>query len=119
MIAFYQRHQTKRVVPLKLCDALYGERTSTLQSYVEPDLSAGVSIKFGDVTSQYPNAQLHRQFVVGHPNILLNGDSAMPKIEDMNGVVKAKVLPQTHLFVPVLPYRSCSNLLFIPLSYVL
>jgi len=64
------------------------------------------------VTSQYPNAQLRRQFVVGHPKILLNGDPAMPKFEDMNGDVKAKVLPLMHLFVPVLPYRSCSKLLF-------
>lgn len=112
MKSYYDRHPTRRTSPLNLRDALYGGRTSALRTYVKPDLTKGEEIKFVDVTSQYPNANLRYAYPVGHPEIYLENDPKMPDIAQMNGVVKAKVLAPRDLFLPILPYRCCCKLMF-------
>ncbi|KAJ1518855.1 hypothetical protein ONE63_011531 [Megalurothrips usitatus] len=112
MRRFFEHHHTERIPPLRLRDALYGGRTSALRSYVKCDLTKGEVIKFVDVTSQYPNANLRFPYPAGHPDIFLKNDPKMPPVDQWNGVVKAKVLPPADLFLPVLPYRTCSKLMF-------
>ncbi|KAJ1523104.1 hypothetical protein ONE63_000997 [Megalurothrips usitatus] len=110
--AYYAHNTTKRSPPLKVRDALCGGRTSALRSYKKADLSKGEKIKFYDVCSEYPFCNFKSPYPFGHPEIFLEDDPNTPKPDEWNGVIKATVLPPQDLFLPVLPYKCCSKLMF-------
>ena len=109
---FFENYPTKRSTPLKLRDSLCGGRTSALYSYRKADLSKGEQIRFFDVCSEYPFANFKKGYVHDHPEIFLENDLKMPPINEWNGVIKCTVLPPQNLFLPVLPFKSCSKLMF-------
>ena len=109
---FFEQHTTTRTPPLNLRDALCGGRTSALYSYMKADLSKGERIQFLDVCSQYPFANYKRPYPYSHPTIYLENDPNLPPIDKWNGVIKCTVLPPQNLFLPVLPYKCNSKLMF-------
>ena len=109
---YFETHRTNRTPPLDLRDALCGGRTSALYSYKKADLSKGEQIKFLDVCSEYPFVNYKKAYPEKHPTIFLENDPNMPKIDKWNGIIKCTVLPPQNLFLPVLPYKCCSKLMF-------
>ncbi|KAK3914482.1 DNA polymerase [Frankliniella fusca] len=109
---YFEQHPTTRSFPLQLRDALCGGRTSAVRSYKKADVSKGEKIKFFDICSEYPYINLTFSYVKGHPKIFLQGDPNMPPIDTWNGVAKVTVSAPESLFLPVLPYRCCSKLMF-------
>ncbi|XP_052133059.1 uncharacterized protein LOC113215208, partial [Frankliniella occidentalis] len=112
VIEFFKNHPFKRVAPLNLRDALYGGRTSALYTEYVADLKKGEKICLFDVISEYPAQMMHKEYCYSHATPYVEGDPEMPKLKDMNGVIKATILPPTDLFIPVLPYKCCNKLLF-------
>lgn len=110
--AYFQAHPTKRSSPLVLRDTICGGRTSAYRWHHKANVSKGETIKFADVTSEYPNANMRGSYPVGHPTIYLEGDPNMPPVHMWNGTVKCTVLPPRDLFLPVLPYRARGKLMF-------
>jgi hypothetical protein len=96
--------------PLKIRDALTGGRTCPVKLFHECD--EGEVIRYVDVTSMYPTANLHMRVPTCHPEIITDPALIDNSLKSYFGVVKAKVLPPTNLFIPVLPYRANSKLLF-------
>ncbi|XP_052127745.1 uncharacterized protein LOC113213911 [Frankliniella occidentalis] len=109
---YFENTPFKRMKPLNLRDAICGGRTSALFTEYVANLEMGEKIKLLDVISEYPWVQYRKYFPEGHPTIYLEGDVDMPEIDKMNGVILATVLPPKDLFLPVLPYKCCSKLMF-------
>ena len=111
-MTYFAQHPVTRIPPLNLRDGLCGGRTSALHSYKKADLSKGEKIKFYDVCSEYPFVNFKKSYCSGHPEIFLENDPNMPPFDQWNGMIKATVLPPRNLFLPVLPYKCCSKLMF-------
>ena len=110
--AYFQTHPTTRVPPLVLRDALCGGRTSAYRWYHKANLEKGEKIKFADVISEYPNANLRGSYPVGHPTIFLEHDPNMPPFNQWNGLIKCTILPPRDLSLPVLPFKAQGKLMF-------
>ena len=67
------------------------------------------SYRYLDFTSLYPWCNKMTRTVVGHPQIITEN---FGPISTYFGLVKCTVLPPRGLFHPVLPYRTCSKLMF-------
>jgi hypothetical protein len=96
--------------PLKIRDALTGGRTCPIKLFHE--CGEGEVIRYVDVTSMYPTANLHMRVPTCHPVIITDPALMDHTLKSYFGVIKAKVLPPTNLYIPVLPYRANSRLLF-------
>jgi hypothetical protein len=97
--------------PLRIREALMGGRTCPIRLYhecVAPD----EVIKYMDVTSMYSTANLHMKVPTCHPEIITDPNVMDFSLEPYFGLIKAKVLPPTDLYIPVLPYRANAKLLF-------
>ena len=100
-------------------DGFFGGRTEAvnLRAVVsEEERRAGHSIKYYDVTSEYPFVNARRPYPLGHPKTLLQHQCPQSNEEwkqhDYFGMVKVTVLPPPQLFHPVLPYKSKGSLTF-------
>ena len=62
-----------------------------------------------DINSLYPYCNKHRKYVIGHPDVYYRHD--IP--DEVNGLLKAKILPPDNLYMPVLPYRVNKKLMFV------
>ncbi|KAK3920954.1 putative DNA polymerase [Frankliniella fusca] len=109
-INFFKNYTKKRTPPLNLRDAICGGRTSALYTHLKA--KPGQKIKFYDVCSEYPHCQYKMAYPEGHPTIFLENDPLTPPVEHWNGVLKATVLPPSDLYLPVLPYKCNSKLMF-------
>jgi len=96
--------------PLKIRDALMGGRTCPVKLY--HDCAPDEKIQYYDVTSLYPWVNLNMTVPTCHPQIITDHAIMDLTLESYFGVVKAKVLPPTDLYLPVLPYRTNSKLIF-------
>jgi len=107
-----QRHPIIRHEPLNTRDALYGGRTEAMPLHYK--IRDGEEIvEYCDIMSLYPYICKYFKFPIGHP-ITHVGDTfadieAFLKIE---GLMKCKIVPPTHLYHHVLPYRYDKKLLF-------
>lgn len=95
--------QLEIVEPLNPRDAFFGGRTNTATLYHKVDESIGEKIKYVDVTSMYPWVNKYGEYPVGHPEIVTNPEDL--NIQNYFGLAKVDVLPPSHLYHPVLPYR--------------
>ncbi|KAK3916521.1 putative DNA polymerase [Frankliniella fusca] len=115
---YFRLHPTTRIPPLNLRDGLAGGRTSAMRCHHKADLEKGEKIKFVDVISEYPNANLRAEYPVGHPEVFVEGTPCQPPaIEEWNGMIKCTVLPPRDLYLPVLWYK-CNNKLLFPLCRI-
>lgn len=85
----------------------FGGRTNALKLYYK--CKPNEQIKYVDYTSLYPDVQKNGVFPMGHPKIITEnfGD-----INQYFGLVKCKILPPRGLYLPVLPARFNSKLIF-------
>ena len=101
----YDRY--KPYEPLKPRDAFFGGRTNATKLF-HTCSESDEQIRYVDFTSLYPYVNKYAKLPVGHPEIF-RGDQIPEHIE---GLLKCKVLPPSHLLHPVLPYRARNKLLF-------
>lgn len=102
--AFYKKYEPRE--PLQPRDAFFGGRTNAIQLFCQPN--DGAQIRYVDYTSLYPWCCKYGLFPVSHPDIYHNGD--IP--DNVQGLLKCKVLPPQNLFHPVLPVRVKGKLMF-------
>jgi len=104
-------HDTETDVPLEPRHAFFGGRTNCTTLYHEANIDAGETIRYLDVCSLYPWACKYGVYPVGHPTITV-GDDCPKTLDNVEGVVKAAVLPPQQLYHPVLPVRVHDRLMF-------
>ena len=100
-------------------DGFFGGRTEAIKlrtSLTRDEMAHGHSIKYFDVTSEYPFVNAKRQYPLGHPKVLLRHQcpqsNAEWKTRQFFGMAKCSILPPKQLFHPLLPYRSQGALTF-------
>ena len=99
------------VDPLQPCDAFYGGRTNALRLHAVVNASSE-NIRYYDFCSLYPYINKYGKYAAGVPK-KLRGESLIP--ENVEGLLKCRILPPQDLYIPVLPYRSPSGKLTFPL----
>ena len=92
--------------PLKAREAFFGGRTNAIRLHCEA--SEGKPLRYVDFTSLYPWVCKYGVFPLGHPTV--HYPETMP--ENVQGLMRCKVLPPARLFHPVLPARINGKLLF-------
>ncbi|XP_033212122.1 uncharacterized protein LOC117169726 [Belonocnema kinseyi] len=96
-------------------DAFYGGRTDNTFSYYEA--KGKVKISFLDVCSLYPFISKYEKFPIGHPKVYI-GDECKRltgnnyDLNNVEGLIKCRVLPPTNKYLPVLPVRMHGKLMF-------
>ena len=96
--------------PLSPRSAFFGGRVNAIHLFCEPKPSE--QIRYVDFTSLYPYICKYGLFPVGHPK--LHWGNNIP--DDVQGLLKCRVLPPPTLYHPVLPCRINGKLMF-PLCY--
>ena len=93
--------------PLNPRDALFGGRTNAFKLHHK--CGPHEQIKYQDYTSLYPDIQKYGVFPIGHPQIFTEnfGD-----VSNYFGLIKCRILPPQNLYIPVLPARFNSKLIF-------
>ncbi|XP_046346608.2 uncharacterized protein LOC124127203 [Haliotis rufescens] len=108
LLAFMQGpHCTNLPAPLNPRDAFHGGRTNATRLCYEAQ--EGETIKYIDICSLYPYICKTREFPTGHPT--LYHQPPVEKLFDLKGLIHCHVLLPTHLYHPLLPYRSGGKLL--------
>jgi hypothetical protein len=104
--------QDCEIVPrLQARDSFFGGRTNAAKLYHKTEGSQ--KIKYSDFKSLYPSVNKQAEYPIGHPVVITMNDlPENARIEDYFGIAKVKVLPPSHLYFPVLPYRSQGKLKF-------
>lgn len=100
---------------LQIRDSLYGGRCEPFSLYRK--VKPGERIHFFDICSLYPSVLKYGRFCVGNVKKVYRGSECQEiegKFFELEGVIKARVLPRNDLFIPVLPIRI-HNKLFFPL----
>ena len=93
--------------PINPRDALFGGRTNAFKLYHK--CRSDEKIKYCDFTSLYPYVQKYYSYPIGHPEIITENFS---NTSDYFGLIKCKIIPPRNLYIPVLPARINSKLLF-------
>lgn len=106
---FLDTHDNPDDDPLNPRDAFFGGRTNCTKLFYEG--KENEQIRYLDVCSLYPWACKYGKFPVGHPAILV-GEDCPQDLTNVEGIVKATVLPPEQLYHPVLPVRLHGKLLF-------
>lgn len=91
-------------------DAFYGGRTELM--YTDYTAQTGEKIHYVDFTSLYPFINKYSMYPTGHPRIITNPRVHKHDIRRFFGIAKVDILPPRGLFIPVLPYKVNSKLLF-------
>lgn len=95
--------------PISSRDALYGGRVDCLKLFEEVGTDID-QIMYLDFCSLYPTMNKRKSYPKGHPDIITKDFDY--NIDVYYGVMKAKLLPPTDLFHPVLPMRINGKLQF-------
>ena len=114
---FLRHHQMIENKPLDPREAFYGGRTGNIVTRYE---AAGTEkIRYLDVCSLYPYVLKTGVFPIGHPTVYVGeectsliGTGPGYNFDEVEGLVRCRVLPPSDLFHPVLPYRVRGKLLF-------
>lgn len=96
---------------LEIRDAYFGGRTNATKLY--HDCQEGEKIRYIDVCSLYPYVLKYFPMPIGVPKILIGDDLINRSVEDIEGIIKCKVLPPKQLYHPVLPTKMHGRLMFI------
>ena len=97
--------------PIKPRDVFYGGRTEAIGLYREAAPEKGEWLKYVDFNSLSPFINKYTKYPLKHP-VVVRGE-AIPK--EVEGLLKCVVLPPTHLFLPVLPWRNGKGRFLFPL----
>ena len=98
--------------PIKPRDTFFGGRTEAIGLYREAAPEKGEQLKYVDFNRLYPFINKYARYPVRHP-MVVRGE-AIP--EEVEGLLKCLVLPPTHLFLSVLPWRNGKGKLLFPLQ---
>lgn len=96
---------------LEIRDAYFGGRTNAVKLY--HNCEDDEKIRYIDVCSLYPYVLKYFSMPVGVPKVLIGDDLNGRTPENIEGIIKCKILPPKKLFHPVLPIKMHSKLLFI------
>lgn len=95
------------ISPLEPRDAFYGGRTEAFKLHAEAD--ENTEIKYFDVTSLYPFVNKTGKIPLGRPKIVTGNFDLLQNYE---GLIKCRILPPRHQYMPVLPLKINNKLLF-------
>ncbi|XP_062579153.1 uncharacterized protein LOC134241085 [Saccostrea cucullata] len=93
--------------PLQPRDAFFGGRTEAFKLHAQAD--ENIDIKYFDVTSLYPFINKTGKIPLGRPQIVTENFDLLQNYE---GLIKCRILPPKHLYMPVLPSKINNKLLF-------
>ena len=93
--------------PINPRDSFFGGRTNALKLHYQSKNDE--KIKYCDFTSLYLYVQKYCRYPIGHPTIITEN---FESIENYFGIIKCKILPPRKLYIPVLPARINSKLVF-------
>lgn len=94
-------------------DALFGGRTEVFKLYYKP--KAGEKIRYLDFCSLYPYVNWKGQYPIGHPKKILIGQQECDSVDfdQIEGIIKCRILAPQTLKIPVLPAKIDGKLLFV------
>lgn len=93
--------------PLQPRDAFFGGRTEAFKLHAQAD--EDTDIKYFDVTSLYPFINKTGKSPLGRPQIVTK---SFDLLQNYDGLIKCRILPPKHLYMPVLPLKTNNKLLF-------
>ena len=104
------REQLNHCIPLQPREGYRGGRTSNCKLYFK--CKGEEKIFYDDIVSMYPAVMRNENnaYPIGQVKIFKKGDGQqLPELEQLFGLVKAKVTPPEDLYFPVLPSTSESG----------
>ncbi|XP_055387125.1 uncharacterized protein LOC129615785 [Condylostylus longicornis] len=109
--SYLKNHPLVQHAPLNPRDAFYGGRTGNVYNYYK--CKEEEKIKYIDICSLYAWVCKYGKFPIGHPQIYV-GESICStlKLNNMDRILKCKILPPTNLLHPVLPLKQNNKLMF-------
>lgn len=93
------------ISPLEPRDAFYGGRTEAFKVHAEAD--ENTDIKYFDVTSLYPCVNKTGKIPFGRLKIVTEN---FDLIQNYEGLIKCRILPPKHQYMPVLPLKINNKL---------
>lgn len=93
--------------PLQPRDAFFGGRTDAFKLHAQAD--EDTDIKYFDVTSLYPFINKTGKIPLGRPQIVTENFDLLQNYEYL---IKCRILPPKHLYMPVVPMKINKKLLF-------
>lgn len=106
-----EKHPLLVHTPLVPQDAFYGGRTENIRTFYQ--VADKEKIKYVDVCSLYPWVCKYGKFPLGHPKIYVGDKCEQLNLNEIEGLVKCKVLAPQNLHLPVLPTKMNNKLLFV------
>ena len=100
--AFFEGYEP--YFPIKPRDAFFGRRMNAIELHRHE-----ADIRYVDFTSLYPRVCKYGLFPLGHRTILYKDD--IP--DRVQGLLKCKILPPSHLYHPLLSTRINGKLMFV------
>jgi hypothetical protein len=100
---------------MRLRDCFYGGRTEVFAAYANPSkFGPDMQIKHYDVCSLYPYVCSHKELPIGIPEIYFNFNIDKSRLHPNHpqryfGFVRARVRPNPHDLIAILPHRSVSG----------
>ncbi|XP_036144598.1 uncharacterized protein LOC118646236 [Monomorium pharaonis] len=114
---FLENHAILKHAPLNPRDAFYGGRTENIATLYE--VKSTEKMRYVDVCSLYPFVLKTGAFPIGHPDIYIGeecdrliGTAPNFNFDNVEGLVRCKILSPRNLYHPVLPVRVNGKLLF-------
>ncbi|KAJ8915407.1 hypothetical protein NQ315_008296 [Exocentrus adspersus] len=108
--SYVENHPLLVNTPLNPRDAFFGGRTGNTYEYYK--CKDGEKIKYVDVCSLYPWVCKYGKFPIGHPKVYV-GEECPPTINNVEGLIKCKILPPQNLYHPILPTKMNNKLMFV------
>lgn len=111
MREYFQTLEHLELNKLDIRDAYFGGRTNATKLYYKCE--NGEKIRYIDVCSLYPYVLKYFSMPIGVPRVLINNDLIGRSAENIEGIIRCKILPPKSLYHPVLPVKMHNKLLFI------
>ncbi|XP_055381852.1 uncharacterized protein LOC129612329 [Condylostylus longicornis] len=100
-----KNHPLVNCTPLYPRDSFYGGRTGNTFSYYK--CKHAEKINYIDVCSLYPYVCKYGKFPIGHPKLHIGNTKCYSlNLQNINGLIKCKILPPERLYHPVLPLKQ-------------
>ena len=91
-----------------LPNEVFSGQIEAIRPHYSEDIDGGKA-KNLDFMSLYPYVNKYTTYPIGHPEIRVGSMQARKvELSSCFGMVKVKVLPPRHLYLSVLPYKSCT-----------
>ena len=98
--------------PIDPREAISRGRCNAINIAFDVTKNSNKEIKYIGICSLYPYVCKHKSYPVGQPKILTTENIDMNNICQCEGIIRCKVLPQDHLFHPVLPVHCNGKMMF-------